>query len=71
MVRVASSSRAFTLSDLGQSLLEAAHLFRELAQLLGDYLVVIHDEHDPAAVNQLLASHLRNEERELEAGGLN
>ena len=28
--------------NLGQALLEAPHLFRELAQLLGDYLVVIH-----------------------------
>jgi hypothetical protein len=34
-------SRVHSL-DLGQALLEAARLFRELAQLLGDHLVVIH-----------------------------
>jgi hypothetical protein len=34
-------SRVHSL-DLGQALLEAAHLLAELAQLLGDHLVVIH-----------------------------
>ena len=38
--------------NLGQALLEAAHLLRELAQLLGDHLVVIHARHDPAAANR-------------------
>ena len=37
--------------DLGQTLLKPAHLLRKLAQLLGDDLVVIHSDNDPAAVN--------------------
>ena len=41
MVKAASSSRALTL-DLGHALLESRHFSAELAQLLGDYLVVIH-----------------------------
>ena len=58
VVRAASSSRAFTL-DLGHALFEVAQLSCERAQLLGDYLVVIHSGNDPAAVKRASTRRVR------------
>ncbi len=50
VVRVASSSRAFTLSTSAKRSSRPRSFSGDLAQLLGEYLVVIHRLDDPAAV---------------------